>query len=84
MTIDFHISALWSWLNFLAFTVLPIAFRELLHWLYEWQILLTGILALIAARVWGRSQNVSTTRPPPASTSPELLHPRPRSSCRQA
>jgi hypothetical protein len=55
MTIDFHISALWSWLNFLAFTVLPIAFRELLHWLYEWQILLTGILALIAARVWGRS-----------------------------
>jgi len=55
MRIDFHISALWSWLNFLAFTVLPIAFRELLHWLYEWQILLTGVLALIAARIWGRS-----------------------------
>ena len=55
MKIDFQISALWAWIHFLAFTVLPIAFRELLHWMYEWQILLTGVLALIAARVWGMS-----------------------------
>lgn len=44
-----------SWFSFVSFTVFPVAFRELLHWLYDWQILLTGILALIAARYWGRS-----------------------------
>jgi hypothetical protein len=44
-----------SWLQFVSFTVLPVAFRELLHWLYDWQILITGVLALVAARVWGRS-----------------------------
>jgi hypothetical protein len=55
MRIDFHLSALWDWIHFVAFTVLPIAFQELLHWLYEWQILLTGVLALVAARIWGKS-----------------------------
>jgi hypothetical protein len=44
-----------SGLNFFFFTVLPVAFGELLHWLYDWQILICGVLALIAARVWGRS-----------------------------
>lgn len=44
-----------SWLQFVSFTVIPVAFRELLHWLYDWQILLSGILALVAARIWGRS-----------------------------
>lgn len=44
-----------SWLQFVSFTVIPVAFRELLHWLYDWQILITGILALVAARIWGRS-----------------------------
>jgi hypothetical protein len=44
-----------SGLSFIMFTVLPVAFRELLHWLYEWQILICGVLALVAARVWGRS-----------------------------
>jgi hypothetical protein len=44
-----------SGLEFILFTVLPVAFRELLRWLYEWQILICGVLALVAARVWGRS-----------------------------
>jgi hypothetical protein len=55
MRIGFHFSALWSWIEFLAFTVLPIAFREILHWLHDWQILLTGVLALAAAYIWGKS-----------------------------
>jgi hypothetical protein len=55
MRVDFHISALWAWIHFVAFTVLPIAFQELLRWVYEWQILLTGVLALVAARIWGKS-----------------------------
>ncbi len=49
------ISTISSWLGFVIFTVLPVAFREVLHWLYEWQILLTGIMAIAAARYWGRS-----------------------------
>jgi len=53
--IAFNISALWSWIQFMAYTVLPIAFMELLHWLHDWQILVTGVLVLIAARIWGRS-----------------------------
>lgn len=44
-----------DWFQFVCFTVLPVAFRELLHWLYEWQVLVTGILAIVAARMWGRS-----------------------------
>lgn len=48
-------SSIFSWLGFVIFTVIPVAFGELLHWIYEWQILLTGILALAAARYWGRS-----------------------------
>lgn len=55
MTQSASISMLTSWLQFVSFTVLPVAFRELLHWIYDWQILITGVLALIAARVWGRS-----------------------------
>lgn len=41
--------------HFVIFNVIPVAFRELLRWLYEWQILACGVLALIAARIWGRS-----------------------------
>ena len=44
-----------SLFDFVLFTVIPVAFRELLHWLYDWQILVCGVLALIAARLWGRS-----------------------------
>jgi hypothetical protein len=55
MTPGAMISMLSSWLQFVSFTVLPVAFRELLHWLYDWQILISGILALVAARVWGKS-----------------------------
>lgn len=53
MTVSATMSA--SGLDFILYTVLPVAFRELLHWLYDWQILICGVLALIAARVWGRS-----------------------------
>lgn len=48
-------STFFSWLQFVTFTVIPVAFRELLLWLYDWQILLTGILALVAAKIWGQS-----------------------------
>jgi hypothetical protein len=44
-----------SAIDFLLFTVIPVAFRELLRWLYDWQILICGILAIVAARIWGRS-----------------------------
>lgn len=44
-----------SWFNFVSFTVLPVAFRELLHWLYDWQVLIAGVLAIVAARYWGQS-----------------------------
>ncbi len=53
MTVSATMSA--SGLEFILFTVFPVAFRELLRWLYEWQILICGVLALVAARVWGRS-----------------------------
>jgi hypothetical protein len=53
MTVSATMSA--SGLEFILFTVLPVAFRELLRWLYEWQILICGVLALVAARIWGRS-----------------------------
>ncbi len=55
MPLSVSTTMLGSWLQFISFTVVPVAFRELLHWLYDWQILLTGVLALVAARVWGRS-----------------------------
>jgi hypothetical protein len=44
-----------SWLGFFFFSVLPIAFQELGRWLYQWQILAAGILAVLAARIWGRA-----------------------------
>lgn len=44
-----------SGFDFIVFTVIPVAFRELLHWLYDWQILICGVLALAAARYWGQS-----------------------------
>jgi hypothetical protein len=44
-----------TWLEFVVFTVFPVAFGELAHWLYEWQVLATGILVLVAAHVWGRA-----------------------------
>lgn len=55
MKIGFDISALWSWAHFVVFNVLPVAFTELLHWFHEWQILFTGLLMLVAARIWGKS-----------------------------
>jgi hypothetical protein len=61
-----------SGLEFILFTVLPVAFRELLRWLYEWQILICGVLALVAARIWGRSVvraariTARAKQPPPA------------------
>ena len=42
-------------MGFFFFTVIPVAFRELLHWIYDWQILISGVLAIAAARYWGRS-----------------------------
>jgi hypothetical protein len=50
-----HFSAAQQWLAFVIFTVLPVAFHELVHWVYDWQVLVTGILAVVAARIWGRS-----------------------------
>lgn len=47
-----NLSGLWTDLRFLSFQVLPIAFSEMIRWLYEWQILEAGILVLIAAFVW--------------------------------
>lgn len=44
-----------AWFDFMFFSVLPIAFYELGHWLYQWQILAAGILAVVAARIWGRA-----------------------------
>lgn len=44
-----------SGLDFIVFTVIPVAFRELLHWLYDWQVLICGVLALVAARYWGQA-----------------------------
>jgi hypothetical protein len=55
MALEDRVSEMWSWLDFLLSTVLPVAGRELLHWLYEWQVLIAGILAILAARIWGRS-----------------------------
>ncbi|GAA0540638.1 hypothetical protein FHS83_000036 [Rhizomicrobium palustre] len=48
-------ATLGSWFQFFGHTVLPVAARELLRWLYDWQILISGILALVAARLWGRA-----------------------------
>lgn len=66
-----------SGLNFIVFTVLPVAFRELLHWLYEWQILICGVLALAAARIWGRSvvRAARITARAKASPQPEVRRP---------
>jgi len=55
MRIGFQLSTLWTWLHFLVFTVLPIAFRELLHWLYDFQYLIGTALAVLAAWIWGKS-----------------------------
>lgn len=61
-----------SALEFLLFTVIPVAFRELLRWLYDWQILICGVLAIVAARMWGRSviraARITARAKPPADT----------------
>ncbi|MDE2181831.1 MAG: hypothetical protein KGJ78_02290 [Alphaproteobacteria bacterium] len=49
------LTATMSWVGFVLFSVFPIAFRELVHWVYEWQVLVAGILAVIAAGVWGKA-----------------------------
>ncbi len=69
-------SSIFSWLGFVIFTVLPVAFRELLHWIHDWQILLTGILALAAARYWGRSVIRAARITAPAKTAPAAEPPR--------
>lgn len=81
------LSASLSWLSFVAFTVLPIAFVQLSHWLYDWQILVTGILAVIAARIWGtsiiraarieeaRSDRLMAKLAPPADQAPPAAEP---------
>lgn len=63
-----------SWLDFVLFSVLPIAFNELIHWLYDWQVLIAGILAIVAARIWGKSvvrgARIAAAAQMPASVAP--------------
>jgi hypothetical protein len=49
------LSALQSWLTFVLSDVLPVAFAQIGHWLYDWQGLAAGVLAIIAAWIWGSS-----------------------------
>lgn len=70
------LSALQSWLSFVLFTVLPIAFEQFVRWLYEWQVLLTGILAILAAHIWGRSIIKAAHTEEPRSERP-AANPRP-------
>src|ERR1019366_1853427 len=35
--------------------LLPGLLQQLGRWLYDWQVLIAGILALVAAHIWGRS-----------------------------
>ena len=53
MMAESSLAALQSWLIFLFGTVLPIAFTQVGRWLYDWQGLATGLLALVAAWLWG-------------------------------
>jgi len=46
-------TGLGSWLQFVAFTVFPVAFGELVHWLHDWQVLASAIILLVAAHIWG-------------------------------
>jgi hypothetical protein len=59
-----------SGLDFVLFTVIPVAFRELMRWIYEWQILICGVLAVVAARIWGmsvvRAARIQARAKPPA------------------
>jgi hypothetical protein len=71
MIVSQTISASVSGVSFVLFTVFPVAFREVLHWLYDWQILICGVLALVAARIWGRSvvraARITARSKPPAA-----------------
>lgn len=49
------VAAVQSWVHFFVFTVLPVALSEVLRWIYEWQVLVGAIIALVAARLWSRS-----------------------------
>jgi len=44
-------SATTVWAEFL--DIAPMVLLGIGHWLYEWQVLLAGICALLAARIWG-------------------------------
>lgn len=46
-------SATAVWTGFL--DIAPVVLLGIGHWLYDWQVLLAGICALIAARSWGRA-----------------------------
>ncbi len=41
-----------SWGDFLFLHVLPIAVGQIYEWIYEWQILVLGIVALVCLRFW--------------------------------
>ncbi len=69
-----------AWLHFVAFTVFPVAFGQLIHWLYEWQVLAAAVLVLVAAHVWGSAilkaaRLGAGTQPVPARTSQRAATP---------
>lgn len=85
-------SALESWLSFVAFTVLPIAFEQFVRWLYDWQVLIAGILAILAAHIWGKAivkaahteeakseRPAADPAPPQAERGPRQVEPEPSS-----
>jgi hypothetical protein len=58
LTLDSFLSSLLDsatavWAEFL--DIAPVVLLGIGHWLYEWQVLLAGICALVAARSWGRA-----------------------------
>src|SRR5215470_14394028 len=51
-----------NWARFLYDQVLPIAWDQLVQWLYEWQALIAGALILVAGTIWVRSVNRASVR----------------------
>lgn len=51
-----------DWARFLYYQVLPIAWDQLVQWLYEWQALIAGALILVAGTIWVRSVNHASAR----------------------
>lgn len=56
------LGVLLDWARFLYYQVLPIAWDQLVQWLYEWQALIAGALILIAGTIWVRSVNHASAR----------------------